>query len=155
MFFSFSHSYRQYLKQESLDKKRKEFDTNGWSLLSKKSQVGLCSQGVQKGSGLVLAFVLGSDGALLAALPGRCVLVVTVGGEQIIGHQWQAALLQFPIQPCGADVGGTPVPLHSCCTGLTPHPLFSSAPLCCAAAPALCSGSFGGGPLVGAVGSPS
>ncbi|OXB69649.1 UNVERIFIED_CONTAM: hypothetical protein H355_008597, partial [Colinus virginianus] len=28
----------QYLKQESLDKKRKEFDTNGWSLLSKKSQ---------------------------------------------------------------------------------------------------------------------
>uniref|UniRef100_A0A8D0FPX0 SUMO specific peptidase 1 n=1 Tax=Strix occidentalis caurina TaxID=311401 RepID=A0A8D0FPX0_STROC len=34
----FSYSYRQYLKQESLDKKRKEFDTNGWSLLSKKSQ---------------------------------------------------------------------------------------------------------------------
>ncbi|CAN8178413.1 unnamed protein product, partial [Coccothraustes coccothraustes] len=29
----------QYLKQESLDKKRKEFDTNGWTLLSKKSQV--------------------------------------------------------------------------------------------------------------------
>ncbi|KAL2293768.1 hypothetical protein Nmel_018829, partial [Mimus melanotis] len=29
----------QYLKQESLDKKRKEFDTNGWALLSKKSQV--------------------------------------------------------------------------------------------------------------------
>ncbi|XP_066423846.1 sentrin-specific protease 1 isoform X2 [Molothrus aeneus] len=28
----------QYLKQESLDKKRKEFDTNGWALLSKKSQ---------------------------------------------------------------------------------------------------------------------
>ncbi|NXA43834.1 SENP1 protease, partial [Eudromia elegans] len=28
----------QYLKQESLDKKRKEFDTNGWSLLSKRSQ---------------------------------------------------------------------------------------------------------------------
>ncbi|XP_074081757.1 sentrin-specific protease 1 isoform X2 [Macrotis lagotis] len=28
----------QYLKQESLDKKRKEFDTNGWLLLSKKSQ---------------------------------------------------------------------------------------------------------------------
>ncbi|NXI97695.1 SENP1 protease, partial [Psophia crepitans] len=28
----------QYLKQESLDKKRKEFDANGWSLLSKKSQ---------------------------------------------------------------------------------------------------------------------
>ncbi|NWY71165.1 SENP1 protease, partial [Erithacus rubecula] len=28
----------QYLKQESLDKKRKEFDTNGWTLLSKKSQ---------------------------------------------------------------------------------------------------------------------
>lgn len=39
----FSYSYRQYLKQESLDKKRKEFDTNGWSLLSKKSQVGLGS----------------------------------------------------------------------------------------------------------------
>lgn len=32
---------RQYLKQESLDKKRKELDTNGWSLLSKRSQVGL------------------------------------------------------------------------------------------------------------------
>ncbi|XP_029816166.1 sentrin-specific protease 1, partial [Manacus vitellinus] len=31
-------SCRQYLKQESLDKKRKEFDTNGWALLSKKSQ---------------------------------------------------------------------------------------------------------------------
>ncbi|NXJ86933.1 SENP1 protease, partial [Trogon melanurus] len=30
----------QYLKQESLDKKRKEFDANGWALLSKKSQVG-------------------------------------------------------------------------------------------------------------------
>ncbi|XP_074836153.1 sentrin-specific protease 1 isoform X2 [Carettochelys insculpta] len=28
----------QYLKQESLDKKRKEFDGNGWRLLSKKSQ---------------------------------------------------------------------------------------------------------------------
>ncbi|XP_071437917.1 sentrin-specific protease 1 [Pithys albifrons albifrons] len=28
----------QYLKQESLDKKRREFDTNGWALLSKKSQ---------------------------------------------------------------------------------------------------------------------
>ncbi|XP_071588938.1 LOW QUALITY PROTEIN: sentrin-specific protease 1 [Heliangelus exortis] len=28
----------QYLKQESLDKKRKELDTNGWALLSKKSQ---------------------------------------------------------------------------------------------------------------------
>ncbi|XP_075301775.1 sentrin-specific protease 1 isoform X2 [Opisthocomus hoazin] len=28
----------QYLKQESLDKKRKEFDANGWSLLSKRSQ---------------------------------------------------------------------------------------------------------------------
>ncbi|XP_014748588.1 PREDICTED: sentrin-specific protease 1-like [Sturnus vulgaris] len=28
----------QYLKQESLDKKKKEFDTNGWALLSKKSQ---------------------------------------------------------------------------------------------------------------------
>ncbi|KAK2510720.1 Senp1 [Columba guinea] len=28
----------QYLKQESLDKRRKELDTNGWSLLSKKSQ---------------------------------------------------------------------------------------------------------------------
>ncbi|XP_068948771.1 sentrin-specific protease 1 isoform X3 [Petaurus breviceps papuanus] len=28
----------QYLKQESLDKKRKEFDTNGWLLFSKKSQ---------------------------------------------------------------------------------------------------------------------
>uniref|UniRef100_A0A8C3RSZ0 SUMO specific peptidase 1 n=1 Tax=Chelydra serpentina TaxID=8475 RepID=A0A8C3RSZ0_CHESE len=28
----------QYLKQESLDKKRKEFDANGWLLLSKKSQ---------------------------------------------------------------------------------------------------------------------
>ncbi|XP_042306172.1 sentrin-specific protease 1 [Sceloporus undulatus] len=28
----------QYLKQESLDKKRKEFDTNGWMLLSKRSQ---------------------------------------------------------------------------------------------------------------------
>ncbi|NWR57095.1 SENP1 protease, partial [Bucorvus abyssinicus] len=28
----------QYLKQESLDKKRKELDTNGWSLLSKRSQ---------------------------------------------------------------------------------------------------------------------
>lgn len=28
----------QYLKQESLDKKKKEFDTNGWTLLSKKSQ---------------------------------------------------------------------------------------------------------------------
>ncbi|NXU30026.1 SENP1 protease, partial [Thalassarche chlororhynchos] len=28
----------QYLKQESLDKKRKEFDANGWALLSKKSQ---------------------------------------------------------------------------------------------------------------------
>ncbi|KFV65633.1 Sentrin-specific protease 1, partial [Dryobates pubescens] len=28
----------QYLKQESLDKKRKEFDTNGWALLSKRSQ---------------------------------------------------------------------------------------------------------------------
>ncbi|XP_027765625.1 sentrin-specific protease 1-like, partial [Empidonax traillii] len=27
-----------YLKQESLDKKRKEFDANGWALLSKKSQ---------------------------------------------------------------------------------------------------------------------
>ncbi|XP_059538674.1 sentrin-specific protease 1 isoform X2 [Myotis daubentonii] len=28
----------QYLKQESIDKKRKEFDTNGWQLFSKKSQ---------------------------------------------------------------------------------------------------------------------
>ncbi|XP_041498676.1 sentrin-specific protease 1 isoform X4 [Microtus oregoni] len=28
----------QYLKQESVDKKRKEFDTNGWQLFSKKSQ---------------------------------------------------------------------------------------------------------------------
>uniref|UniRef100_A0ABM5FPC8 Sentrin-specific protease 1 isoform X2 n=1 Tax=Pogona vitticeps TaxID=103695 RepID=A0ABM5FPC8_9SAUR len=28
----------QYLKQESLDKKRKEFDTNGWMLFSKRSQ---------------------------------------------------------------------------------------------------------------------
>ncbi|ETE71707.1 Sentrin-specific protease 1, partial [Ophiophagus hannah] len=28
----------QYLKQESLDKKRKEFDTNGWMLLCKRSQ---------------------------------------------------------------------------------------------------------------------
>uniref|UniRef100_A0A6I8P657 SUMO specific peptidase 1 n=1 Tax=Ornithorhynchus anatinus TaxID=9258 RepID=A0A6I8P657_ORNAN len=28
----------QYLKQESLDKKRKDFDTNGWLLFSKKSQ---------------------------------------------------------------------------------------------------------------------
>nr|XP_056705309.1 sentrin-specific protease 1 [Euleptes europaea] len=28
----------QYLKQESLDKKRKEFDANGWMLLSKRSQ---------------------------------------------------------------------------------------------------------------------
>ncbi|XP_044299081.1 sentrin-specific protease 1 isoform X1 [Varanus komodoensis] len=28
----------QYLKQESLDKKKREFDTNGWTLLSKKSQ---------------------------------------------------------------------------------------------------------------------
>ncbi|CAM5168980.1 unnamed protein product [Eretmochelys imbricata] len=28
----------QYLKQESLDKRRKEFDANGWLLLSKKSQ---------------------------------------------------------------------------------------------------------------------
>uniref|UniRef100_A0A803TIK7 SUMO specific peptidase 1 n=1 Tax=Anolis carolinensis TaxID=28377 RepID=A0A803TIK7_ANOCA len=28
----------QYLKQESLDKKRKDFDTNGWMLLSKRSQ---------------------------------------------------------------------------------------------------------------------
>ncbi|KAF6121635.1 SUMO specific peptidase 1 [Phyllostomus discolor] len=28
----------QYLKQESIDKKRKEFDTNGWQLCSKKSQ---------------------------------------------------------------------------------------------------------------------
>lgn len=37
--FSHSFSHRQYLKQESLDKKRKEFDTNGWALLSKKSQV--------------------------------------------------------------------------------------------------------------------
>ncbi|NXB93759.1 SENP1 protease, partial [Vidua chalybeata] len=36
--FSHSFSHRQYLKQESLDKKRKEFDTNGWALLSKKSQ---------------------------------------------------------------------------------------------------------------------
>lgn len=37
--FSCSLSHRQYLKQESLDKKRREFDTNGWALLSKKSQV--------------------------------------------------------------------------------------------------------------------
>ncbi|XP_059103196.1 sentrin-specific protease 1 isoform X1 [Peromyscus eremicus] len=28
----------QYLKQESVDKKRREFDTNGWQLFSKKSQ---------------------------------------------------------------------------------------------------------------------
>ncbi|KAM5287995.1 sentrin-specific protease 1 [Ctenodactylus gundi] len=28
----------QYLKQESIDKKRKEFDTNGWQLLNKRSQ---------------------------------------------------------------------------------------------------------------------
>nr|XP_034959100.1 sentrin-specific protease 1-like [Zootoca vivipara] len=28
----------QYLKQESLDKKRKEFDTNGWVQQSKRSQ---------------------------------------------------------------------------------------------------------------------
>ncbi|XP_006729344.1 sentrin-specific protease 1-like [Leptonychotes weddellii] len=28
----------QYLKQESIDKKRKEFDTSGWQLFSKKSQ---------------------------------------------------------------------------------------------------------------------
>ncbi|XP_040834890.1 sentrin-specific protease 1 [Ochotona curzoniae] len=28
----------QYLKQESIDKKRKEFDTNGWQLFSKRSQ---------------------------------------------------------------------------------------------------------------------
>ncbi|XP_058512085.1 sentrin-specific protease 1 isoform X2 [Ochotona princeps] len=28
----------QYLKQESVDKKRKEFDTNGWQLFSKRSQ---------------------------------------------------------------------------------------------------------------------
>ncbi|EPY86204.1 hypothetical protein CB1_000322003 [Camelus ferus] len=31
-------SARQYLKQESIDKKRREFDTNGWQLFSKKSQ---------------------------------------------------------------------------------------------------------------------
>lgn len=37
---SFSpNTFRQYLKQESIDKKRKEFDTNGWQLFSKKSQV--------------------------------------------------------------------------------------------------------------------
>lgn len=35
----FPNICRQYLKQESLDKKRKEFDTNGWMLLSKRSQV--------------------------------------------------------------------------------------------------------------------
>ncbi|RMB90342.1 hypothetical protein DUI87_33228 [Hirundo rustica rustica] len=34
----FIGAWLQYLKQESLDKKRKEFDTNGWALLSKKSQ---------------------------------------------------------------------------------------------------------------------
>lgn len=38
-FIAFSpNTFRQYLKQESLDKKRKEFDTNGWQLFSKKSQ---------------------------------------------------------------------------------------------------------------------
>jgi hypothetical protein len=34
-----SQYLRQYLKQESIDKKRKEFDANGWQLFSKKSQV--------------------------------------------------------------------------------------------------------------------
>lgn len=39
------NTFRQYLKQESIDKKRKEFDTNGWQLFSKKSQVHLLSSG--------------------------------------------------------------------------------------------------------------
>uniref|UniRef100_A0A8C8E6T7 SUMO specific peptidase 1 n=1 Tax=Otus sunia TaxID=257818 RepID=A0A8C8E6T7_9STRI len=54
----------QYLKQESLDKKRKEFDTNGWSLLSKKSQVGSCSQ--RFGEGVSLGpFVLDPEAPFL------------------------------------------------------------------------------------------
>lgn len=88
----FSYSYRQYLKQESLDKKRKEFDANGWSLLSKKSQVGL-----GKGSLLVFAFVLGPDAPFLAGFPAGRVLPVTLGGEQIPDLQWRDASLQIPI----------------------------------------------------------
>jgi len=52
----FSYSYRQYLKQESLDKKRKEFDANGWSLLSKRSQVGVGRQRLGEGVSLSPCF---------------------------------------------------------------------------------------------------
>ena len=48
---------------------------------------------------MVLAFVLDPEAPFLAGFPNGCVLVVTLGGEQIPGLQWQAAALQIPIQP--------------------------------------------------------
>lgn len=81
---------------------------------------------MEKGSGLVLAFVPGLDAPFLAVFSGGRVLVVTLGGEQITELPWQAGI---PIQPC-VEAGREARGCHSA-TSSPPARGLPSAPLTC------------------------